>query len=186
MKEKTYEAYFRQKMTRFSAGFDTFGVKCGWNQFAPVYATGMYSHYLRDAHFVYLTRADLLAQAISLYIATEAQYFHTIDDLQKDKLAEVEFDFDKISVHLERLIAMQGDWERFFSMEGLQVLRITYEEVAADPAEVFARICRPLGIESARIAVATAYKVVRTELNEVLRAQYVAENRRRVAGYIIR
>jgi len=180
--DKTYEAYFRKKVEHLTSKNGLFGVKCDWPQYAPIYVSGLHAHYLRDAEFFYLTRSDILAQAISRYVATESNYFHSVNELPEGGKIEVGFDYDKIRHHMEHLIRMQSDWERLFASEGLKVHRISYEELASDPKKILNEVSSVLGQKIDKAVVDTDFKVVRTELNEKLREQYVKEHRRRLAA----
>lgn len=183
LNQKTYETYFRHKVEQLTSKSGYFGLKCDWPQYAPIYVSGLHAHYLRDAEFFYLTRSDILAQAISRYVATESNYFHSVNELPEGGKIEVDFDYDKIRSHLEHLIKMQSDWEQFFACEGLKVNRITYEELAKDPAKTVRDISSILGYSVDDVVVETEFKVVSTDLNDRLREQFVAEHRQRVAQF---
>ena len=180
---KSFEDYVLARIATFRVK-DVFGAKADWLQFAPLYHFGAYERYFRNASYIYLTREDVLAQAISRYIATETGYFHSVNKhLEDTKSVEVEFDFDKLWRHAEHLIEMQSAWERFFATEGISPLRLTYEEVEADPADVLRRISDFVGVALPDpIVVDTDYKKVRNERHEKMKTRAVEEaHRRRLA-----
>lgn len=177
---KSFEDYVLARIATLRVK-DVFGAKTDWLQFAPLYYFGAYERYFRNAHYIYLTREDVLAQAISRYIATETGYFHSVNKhLENTKSVEVEFDFDKLWRHAEHLIEMQSAWERFFATEGISPLRLTYEELEADPADVLRRISDFVGVALPDpVVVDTDYKKVRNERHEKMKAFAVEEARRR-------
>lgn len=160
-----------------------FNLKADWLQYSPVYYFGAHSKFFREADFIYLTRSDILMQAISRYVSTETGFFHTGVNADKAHTLEQEIpmDFDKISFHLRHLIQMQAAWEMFFSHEGIAPLRVVYEEVDSNPASVLQRISdyvkKPL---PETLTLKTEFEVVRNERNERLREQFVDASRRRL------
>jgi trehalose 2-sulfotransferase len=182
LSDPTYEAYFRHKVESLSRPGGLFAVKCDWPQYAPVYATGMHARYLAGATFFYLTRQDVLAQAISRYVGTQSGHLHSPDGKAGALRDGVAFSYTGIRDHLDRLVRMQSDWERFFASEGITPHRLTYEALSADPAGTVRQIAQALGSDIDMPQVDTAYKVVRTGLNDELRAAFEAEHRRRIAA----
>ena len=161
-----------------------FSVKCDWPQFLPDYLSGVFATCFPNAQFVYLTRSDILAQAISRYVATVTKYFHTDNRENAEALKkEVPFDYDEISEHMEWLIAMQSDWERFFASEGISPLRLPYEEISEAPADVLHKIAGLIDVDLPKdLVLETEFKVIRTGQNERLRQQFVEEHHRRLEG----
>ncbi|HEY1707263.1 MAG TPA: Stf0 family sulfotransferase [Rhizomicrobium sp.] len=179
-KLKTYDAYVRKIIQSRSQG-NIFAAKCDWPQFVPLYYFGSYDAYFRQARFVYLTRGDLLMQAISRYIGTATGYFHSTN---KDKAhtldQEVAMDFDAITQHLTHLVNMQSAWETFFSTEGISPLRLRYEELEADPVLTIRRIADFIGRPvTGDVITQTEHEKVRNERNEKLRDAYVNAARMR-------
>ncbi|MBJ3774391.1 Stf0 family sulfotransferase [Acuticoccus mangrovi] len=179
LKGKSYEGYFREKVQRLTEN-GYFSVKLDWPQFVPLYFSSVFATYLNNANFVYLTRSDILAQAISRYVATVTGYFHTTNEGGVQE-GVVPFDYEGIRKHLDYLVTMQGDWERFFASEGLLPVRITYEEVATNPTEAFAKIAQAIGAPvPENVVTKTEFGVTRTSENERLRKAFVAEHRQRM------
>lgn len=180
LSEKTYEAYFRMKVESLTSDNGVFAVKCDWPQYAPIYAAGLHYAYLKKAKFFYLTRSDILGQAISRYIATETNYFHSVNENADALNKKVPFSYEGIREHLDYLVKMQSDWERFFACEGISPHRLHYESIAANPARVIRRIGRVMGMKIAEPKTETEYKVVRTEQNVRLRGEFMDEHRQRI------
>lgn len=177
---KSYEDFVRSRIDAFKVR-DFFGAKADWMQFAPIYHFGAYDRYFKDARYIYLTRTDILMQAISRYIGTQTGYFHSVNtDREGTRKDEVPFDFDELWRHVDHLIDMQAAWEHFFASEGIAPLRITYEEIDADPTDVLKRISAFIDFPLPDpIVIDTAYKKVRNERNEKMKAMAIEEVRRR-------
>lgn len=172
---KTYDQYIRHVVdTRTHEG--VFCVKADWQQYTPVYYFGAHQHYFAGASFLYLTRGDILMQAISRYVASETRYFHSTNVKTAHTLKDdVPFDFDRISKHLQTLVGMQSAWEWFFASEGIRPLRITYEELEKDPKEIVRRISAHTGIAlKGPPKDDSEFTVVRNERNDMLREKFVA------------
>ena len=179
-KLKTFEDWVHTRIKKRSA-HGHFGVKLDWLQFIPVYYLGAYDYYFRDASFIYLTRGDILMQAISRYISSTTGYFHSTNVEKEETLKEeVPFDFDAIWKHVVHLAEMQKAWELFFAAEGISPLRITYEDIDEDACAVVRRIIAYAGLEEPKkLELETDFKKVRTERNTRLRERVVEEARRR-------
>lgn len=182
LSKQTHEAWLRKKIETLTSPRGTFCVKCDWAQYAPLYATGLHAHYMRNATFFYLTRQDVLGQAISRYIATQRNLFHTPDGEGETPVQNVAFSYPDIRTHLERIIRMQSDWERFFASEGIVPHRIAYEDLASSPGKIVRELGEVLGITLEDPQVETTYKVTRTDRNEEMRAAYIRQHRNRLAA----
>lgn len=129
-----------------------FAVKTAFNDLAPSLEGGVVSQLLGDTRFVYLTREDLIGQAISSYRAEESRIWHReqsgalyrpFDEIKPDP----PFDEQRILRRLDEFVRMQQLWERSFALHGIEPLRVTYEEVVADATEVVSRIAFHVGVE---------------------------------------
>lgn len=73
-----------------------------------------------------LSRKDFVAQAVSLYIATETQYFHS-HDLPSSKA--VDFDGEKIKTWCKHILQQEYGIETVIRHRSLSPYRFTYEEL---------------------------------------------------------
>lgn len=97
---------------------------------------------LSNLHFVHLVRRDLLGQAISLARALQTGQY------KKDEASagEPQFDFRLISDCLARIAFAQARWECWFARNGIDPLRLIYEQVMADPQEAAEAIAEHMGL----------------------------------------
>ncbi|XDA96660.1 Stf0 family sulfotransferase [Sulfitobacter sp. LCG007] len=112
---------------------------------------------------LHLSRTDKLAQAVSRVRAEQTGLWHAAPDgTEIERLAppaEPEYDRPRIAARLAGIEAQDRAWDNWFTREGIEPLRLRYEDLAADPASVLRRICDRLGVAlpaDHRIAPGTA------------------------------
>ena len=99
--------------------------------------------FLPEPSFVWVRREDVVAQAVSWAKAVQTGQWASFQPVQ----AEPAFDFDQIDAlyHLARV--HDGAWARWFATQGVEPIRVVYEELAADPAGAAAEVLARLGLE---------------------------------------
>jgi trehalose 2-sulfotransferase len=126
------------------------GVKANLFQVVPLLSRGLLDDPSRRNVWVYLTREDLVAQAISLHraFATGEWQPGAARTLEGPAGAAAPvYDAARITAYVSWLVRMMGAWERVFAALGAQPLRLTYEGLEADPRGTVAAIARHLGVE---------------------------------------
>lgn len=100
--------------------------------------------------YIHLSRADKLAQAISLIKAEQTSLWHVASDGSEiERMAppqEPSYDFATIERELVELERHDAEWTEWFTGERISPLRIGYEELSRDPAATLAVICAALGV----------------------------------------
>ncbi len=130
-------------LTRTSNG--VFGVKMDLCHASILIRRGLFWSPDWNWKYIYVTRRDLLMQAISFYTAQSTGQWSS---LSAGKSA-VAFDADAILQCLRYLTELMGVWECMFAALGIEPLRIAYEDIESDPDQVVTRCLRYIGIESA-------------------------------------
>ena len=101
--------------------------------------------------FIHLTRTNKLEQAISFVKATQTGLWHMAPDgTELERLSapqEPVYDADEIANRLVELTSLDKDWEDWFAREEIDPLRVTYDELSADPEKVLARTLDHLGLD---------------------------------------
>lgn len=99
--------------------------------------------------YIHLKRDDTVAQAVSRVKAEQTGLWHKAPDgTEVERLAPPmppSYDAAEISRHVQELTDYNRDWNNWFDQESIDPLRITYEQLATDPAATVARILRRLG-----------------------------------------
>jgi len=106
------------------------------------------------AKLVYLTRKDVLAQAVSWHFAELTgcwNFEQPTQNLQNHKAAF--YDFAAISYCLDEILAEQVLWEYFFHKNRLLPLRISYEDLQDDPLGIVREVAEHAGVSRAHVSL---------------------------------
>ena len=150
-------------------------VKCDFAQIYPFLMDKACHPRLVKARWVYLTRDDLLGQAISRYRGNRSGFWHASGDTSASP--DVPYDFEGIRAQIVYLAEMAAAYERVFAAFDIRPLRITYEMVVADTSDVVRRIADHVGV-ALTDAVSLedgGHKRVSTDNNAELRRRFVAD-----------
>jgi len=103
--------------------------------------------------FIHLSRADKLAQAVSYLKAEQSGLWHVAPNgIELERLAphrEPIYDFDAVKGCVEMLTDYDRKWEQWFRLEAIDPLRISYDELSADPKGTLRHVLRRLGLDGA-------------------------------------
>jgi trehalose 2-sulfotransferase len=129
-----------------------FALKTLYHDLEPLLERAPVAELLGTATFVYLTREDLVAQAISNYIAESSGVWHRepSGELFRSRGGgdpDPPYDEAKILAERDALVRQQADWKRFFTERSIEPLRITYEDFVADANATVAAIAEHVGVE---------------------------------------
>lgn len=118
------------------------GLPSDTHRFEPAFGEILYLH---------LTRADKVAQAVSLVKAEQSGLWHlNTDGTEHERLAtpqEPAYDFKSIHRKVIALARADDAWGDWFDCHQVRPLRISYEAFADHPAETLIDVCRRLGAE---------------------------------------
>jgi len=99
--------------------------------------------------FIFLTRDNLVRQAISLIIAQKSGRWGSWSRGGR-AVAESEYDFAAIASTIDAIAAENSQWDRFFGAFAIRPLRMTYETLTADLESASARARDFLGLPDQR------------------------------------
>ncbi|WP_220443965.1 Stf0 family sulfotransferase [Pararhodobacter zhoushanensis] len=104
--------------------------------------------------YVHLRRADTLGQAISRVRAEQTGLWHRrADGSELERLAppaEPVFDRARIAAALAQGERLTAEWDDWFAQQGIVPLRLSYEDLSADPQATLARVLGHIGQNPAR------------------------------------
>jgi LPS sulfotransferase NodH len=106
---------------------------------------------LGDVRFVYVTRADKVAQAVSLWRAVQTQRWSAAAGAPRQPHDAV-YSFAAIDHLVAQLEAHDGAWRRWFAEQAARPLELSYEEVGADPRTAVERVLRFADLPAAGVA----------------------------------
>lgn len=109
--------------------------------------------------YIYVTRQDLLMQAVSYYIAQETGLWSSMSAGPDT----VGFNQQAIEESILYLAGLMSHWEMTFALFGIHPLRITYEEIESAPEETLARCLGHIGVSfaPAQLAPKSCYRLQR-------------------------
>lgn len=101
--------------------------------------------------FIHLTRENKLDQAISYVKAQQSGLWHSAPDgTEIERLSEPQaptYDPTAIEAQLRLSEQMDKDWQSWFLSEGINPVRITYDELSAEPYRTLGGLLKELGLE---------------------------------------
>lgn len=129
--------------------------------------------------YVHLRRGDLLGQAISRVRAEQSGLWHrAADGSELERLAppaEPFYDRAALTAALAEAERLNAGWHDWFAAEGIEPLRVTYEELSAGPGAVLARILAFIGADPTKAhGVQPGTATLADALSEAWRARFLA------------
>ena len=122
--------------------------------------------------YIYLTRDDLLGQAISLSIARQTNSYGSWTTRQSAPV----YDADHINYCLDFIALGEARWRKFFAINNISPLVITYEKIVEAPQSTVDDIAKLVGIRDAPIDWKGVNAEIQRDLTTVeWRARFTAE-----------
>ena len=95
-------------------------------------------------HYVFIERADRLAQAISWEIAVQSGSWHS--GIEAHGQAPV-YDRTRIEATINYFADSNRTFDVFFGMNGIKATHVLYEELETQPGETVARVAHSIGMQ---------------------------------------
>jgi LPS sulfotransferase NodH len=157
-------------------GTGTLGIKLHWDQVEVLLyllrlrrgLRGLTDRQVLEAIFpapsyIWITREDTLAQGVSWWKAITSGKWTD----GRPVTGEPTFDVDGISTRVRRIGEHTEAWRRWFGTNGIEPLRLTYEQLAADPSGTARRVLAFVGVDvPADFAVTPATEQQADAVNE--------------------
>jgi LPS sulfotransferase NodH len=148
-------------------------VKSSAEQLALLTYHGVMQRIHRRSRFIFLERADKLAQAISWAIAVQTDDYLSYGATESKPLV---YNGDEIADRIGRIVHENAQIAHFFGINGIVPLHLIYERMVAAPVAFAESVCRFVGhpevaCDPARIAL----RRQATEVNRAWRARFLAE-----------
>lgn len=151
---RTPGEYFRNVARVRKTSNGIYGLKASWFQFKNFVEILGNDECLSGYKFIYLTRRNLAAQAVSLYKATSSSVFHTNKKHDADAVSKLEslgYDFDEINRWYEHIERQEQGWQEYFRDNRINPCCISYEEIDADVQSVVMKIAVYLGVNPSKV-----------------------------------
>lgn len=146
--------YFRNVARVKKTKNGIYGLKASWFQFDNFFESLGNSDCMDGYKYIYLTRRNLAAQAVSLYKATATSVFHTNvshDANAVRRLKELVYDYDAINDWYEHIVRQEEGWQDYFQSNRIFPCCITYEEIDANVYSVVKKIALYLGVNPDKV-----------------------------------
>lgn len=149
-----------------------FGLKTFYWQALPFIQNSSFPNLFPDLQYIYLTREDLDAQIVSLAIAWQTKQWTSSDE----RRGEPKYSQEDIFRARTFLAAEAKGWVDFFDAGGIQPLRLTYEQLVAQPDRVGRAICSLLSVTPPKDFTLEQAKI--ESQRSAINAQWVVRMRR--------
>lgn len=107
-----------------------FGLKAHWHTWETMMLSHRVRELVRPRHFIYLSRDDTVAQAVSLAVAEQTGVWV---DIRQPRPVPPRYSRAHIEDAHERISWERREWDRYFAEEHVDVLRLSYEQLLTDP-----------------------------------------------------
>lgn len=182
-------AYLNTALDHGTAGTGCFGLRAMWNNMPPLIArlAEHFPGYHSDVdvleaafgpmQFIHLSRSDKVAEAVSLAIATQTGLWHRHADGQEMERiappAAPRYDADLIATEYAEVTQGDKDWRDWFAAQNITPHALSYEALAANPAQELAKMLDFLGLDPKRATEVTPGTAkLATPLNQEWAAQF--------------
>lgn len=112
---------------------------------------GRFEKVFGSTFFIYLSRPDKVAQAVSYLKAKQSGLWHVAHDgseLERNAPhREPSYDSEELSACVRMMHEYDRDWNDWFAREGIEPLRISYDSLAASPIETLREVLASLGLD---------------------------------------
>ncbi|WP_417666827.1 Stf0 family sulfotransferase [Roseibium sp.] len=161
--EDTLRRVFEAAIARGKGGTNIFGLRMQRHSFA--YFTDQLALLLPDALtdrdrmttafgktlFIYLSRDDKVAQAISFVKAQQTGLWHKAPDGRElERLSppsEPVYDFKRLRETYETFLSNELEWRDWFDRENINPITLTYEALSKDPTGATCEIVSAIGLD---------------------------------------
>jgi len=96
-----------------------------------------------NVKFIFVTRQNVALQAISWFIAEKTASWASFHDANNN----VHYDRDKIIWYVNLITMQNARFENYFALNGINPLRVTYEDISSDVVAVVHRVKDYLGVD---------------------------------------
>jgi LPS sulfotransferase NodH len=155
-----------------------FGVKCPYSATATYATLGELPTFTKEWKVIFLTRNNVLRQAISAQIASLTNQWTNVMTSQYD-INESDYDFKKILGLMNSIVTANANWERFFSVLGVVPHRISYENLTKKTVEELENIANFLGIDPKRFPESRSHvpwiRTQTTTINQIWEERFLED-----------
>ncbi|MDB5069216.1 MAG: hypothetical protein JWM87_327 [Candidatus Eremiobacteraeota bacterium] len=161
---RSVEGYLRTVAAKSRSANGVFGLKADITHVSVLTRRRLFWNAQWDWKYVFVTRRDLVAQAVSYATASETGLWTS----ESGERSDVQLSERTIAEALLKIADITCRWECAFDLYGIEPLRVAYEEIEQSPDAAVERCLAYLGIGAERPAraVSSVYRKQRTARSE--------------------
>lgn len=145
-----------------------FGAKGTLQMLMPLFVAGEFPTGIPQWKFIYVTRLNLVRQAISIVVAEKTEAWDSRSKRNRE-LSDGDYSAAEIADRMRSILTGQAWLEFFFASYRIEPLRLTFEQIVADPSKVADHVADYCGLarneEFARQEETQPLQSQTTELN---------------------
>ena len=148
----SFDDYLDRLFSLRTTSNGVFAIKVHWSQYQEMNRRyGLPAdRFPQPVTWIHIRRADLAAQAASVAKARRTKMWSD-RGMPAPRLGLPSVRYDDVAMLAAYRLAREGceGWERFFDEQGIEPIRVVYEELAADYSGTVVRVLKELGLEAA-------------------------------------
>ncbi|QUJ76017.1 sulfotransferase domain-containing protein [Sulfitobacter albidus] len=146
----SYADYLGKLAAHYQSDNGVHSVKMHFQHFNQALRSGYFQH-PAERSYVYIYRADTVAQAVSLAIAITTQKWNS--RMQSSVEGDVEVSDELLARAYRELVFDNLRWKAFFEMFNVPHLSLEYDDITADVAKSVRKIAKHAGVKLTRGAL---------------------------------
>ncbi len=190
------ESYLSAVLRQGASGTSVFGMRLMWESlgelsksldwFYPNLSSdnARFQSAFKSPVYIYLSRTDKVAQAVSRLKAEQSGLWHVFEDgTERERLGVGQiptYDVNKLSMFVAEAENNDVAWKHWFAQQGIEPLYLTYEELAAEPQPILGTVLSFLGLDP---AIANKAKVNTSKLANDESLEWAIRFRRETLKY---
>ncbi|MCE8018920.1 hypothetical protein HOP51_02130 [Halomonas sp. MCCC 1A11036] len=152
---ENYELFAKEVFRHWRSSNGVSGVKVHYHQFEELVSKVRLGKIFPNIKFIFIDRDDVVAQAVSLYKARVSGKWSS----DHNAIREAVYSYKEIKSCLDILVSEKNKWKAFFSVCGINPLRISYEELEVAPERKVSLICSYLNVDVKEFSAENALEV---------------------------
>lgn len=138
--DKVYLSAIKRKRSSLNG---IFGLKAHFSQLSALTKSDPFIAFLKATKcFVHVTRKDLIGQAVSYAMAHQSREWSSLHKAE----ATPKYDAKLISNALNDILSQNLQWQRFYAVNNVSPIEVTYEDLLEAPNQICKNICAQMGV----------------------------------------
>lgn len=147
--EAAFSEYFSSILSAKRSRNGVFGCEINWLQFCALRSIVEPQMLFKNkVRWFYLRRRNVIAQAISNFIADRTGFFHSYQssDAAMERVASLNYDSEAIKGYVKSFIEQEKSFDQWFLENNVVPVDVFYEDVVHDPCRVVMLFANVLGV----------------------------------------